>query len=56
MIVPEVDQARASLGAMVFVLARAVYIPAYLAGVPALRTAVYGVSMFGLLMMLLALL
>lgn len=55
-VVPEVDQAGAVTGAMVFVLARIAYIPVYIAGVPLLRTLVYGVGMLGLLLMLLALL
>ena len=42
--------ARALLGAEIFVAARIVYWPIYLAGIPGLRTAVYAVSMLGLVM------
>jgi uncharacterized MAPEG superfamily protein len=39
---------RALLGAEVFVFARLVYWPVYLAGIPVLRTAVWAVSIAGL--------
>jgi len=47
MIVPGVDMGRAVLGAQVFVLARVVYIPMYLFGVPLLRSAAYMVGLVG---------
>jgi len=40
------------LGATIWILARIVYVPVYLAGTAYLRTAVWGVSIVGLLMML----
>jgi uncharacterized MAPEG superfamily protein len=39
---------RAQLGATVFVIARVVYWPIYLAGIPGLRTAVWTVGIVGL--------
>lgn len=40
-------------GALVFLVARVVYVPAYVSGIPWLRSLVWLVSMFGLLMMVL---
>jgi len=54
-VVEGADMALAVQGAMVFVILRAIYIPAYMSGVPGLRTLAYGISMFGLLMMAAAL-
>lgn len=42
------DQSRLDLGARIFFYARVVYLPIYIAGVPVLRTAVWGVSIIGL--------
>jgi uncharacterized MAPEG superfamily protein len=42
-------------GAVVWLVARAVYIPVFAAGVPMLRTAVWTVSIIGLVMMLIRL-
>lgn len=42
--------AKAVLGAEVFVAARVVYWPIYLAGIPGLRTLAYAASMIGLVM------
>ncbi|MEL7258165.1 MAG: MAPEG family protein [Pseudomonadota bacterium] len=56
LIVPETDLALAELGAMVFVLARVVYIPVYVAGLPFIRSIVYSVGALGLIAMLIALL
>lgn len=39
-------------GAMVFLICRAVYVPAYLSGVPGLRSAIWMASWVGLAMML----
>jgi uncharacterized MAPEG superfamily protein len=44
------NPAKAVLGAEVFLAARLAYWPIYLAGIPGLRTAVYAVSMLGLVM------
>jgi uncharacterized MAPEG superfamily protein len=41
-----------ALGATIWILARIVYIPIYLLGVVYVRTAVYAISIVGLLMML----
>ena len=41
-----------SLGATIWILARIVYIPLYLFGIVYARTAVWGISIVGLLMML----
>jgi len=40
------------LGATIWIVARIVYLPLYLAGVPKLRTLAWVVSIVGLLMML----
>ena len=42
-------------GAAVWVIARAIYLPLYILGVPVLRTLVFGISLIGLIMMILAL-
>lgn len=55
LIVPEADVAAATTGAMVFVLARAVYLPLYLFAVPWLRSTAWTVGFIGLVMMALAL-
>jgi uncharacterized MAPEG superfamily protein len=41
-----------ALGATIWILARIVYVPIYLLGVVYVRTAVYAISIIGLLMML----
>lgn len=41
-----------AIGAMVWLGARIVYLPLYAAGVPVVRTIVFGISMVGLLMLL----
>ena len=46
----------AALGAQVYVWARTIYVPVYVLGIPVLRTFVWGVSMAGIVMMLVALL
>lgn len=56
LVVPEADAGQAVLGASIFVLARIAYIPAYLSAIPWLRTGCYGVSMLGLIIMLVAIL
>jgi uncharacterized MAPEG superfamily protein len=48
--------ADAVTGAWIFLIARVLYVPLYLSGVPALRTLVWVVSWVGLIMMLLPLL
>jgi uncharacterized MAPEG superfamily protein len=45
-------QQAGGLGATIWILARIVYLPAYLAGVAYLRTAAWAVAIVGLLMML----
>jgi uncharacterized MAPEG superfamily protein len=42
------EPARVELGATVFVIARVVYWPVYLAGIRGLRTVVWGVGVIGL--------
>jgi uncharacterized MAPEG superfamily protein len=42
------DNAQTLLGAQIFVVARLVYIPVYMAGIPVLRTLVWAVSIVGL--------
>lgn len=42
------NPARAELGAQVFLVARVVYWPIYLAGIPGVRTAVWSVGIVGL--------
>jgi uncharacterized MAPEG superfamily protein len=39
-------------GAVVWIVARIVYLPLYLVGIPVVRTAVWSISIIGLLMML----
>lgn len=56
LILPDADAVLAELGAMIFVLARAVYIPVYVAGVPFVRSVVYSVGALGLIAMLVSLL
>ena len=56
MIVEGVDMGQAIFGAQLFVVGRLVYAPIYIAGIPIARTAAYGVSMFGLLLMVIAIL
>ena len=40
------------LGATIWILARIIYLPVYLIGTPYVRTALWGISVVGLLMML----
>lgn len=47
--------ATAITGGWVFLIARVVYLPLYLAGIPGLRTLAWGVSWVGLVMMILPL-
>ena len=51
-----VHNSMTALGAQVFFWARVVYIPVYAAGLPAVRTGVWGVSVVGIVMMLTAVL
>ncbi|WP_135500993.1 MAPEG family protein [Roseovarius aestuariivivens] len=54
LIVDGADIALAETGAMVFVLARAVFISVYVAGVPYIRSVVFTTGLFGLGMMAMA--
>ena len=45
------NQEAEAYGALVFLVARVIYVPAYISGIPWLRSLVWLVSMFGLLMM-----
>lgn len=56
MILPDSDTAQALLGAKLFVFGRLAYIPAYLSGVPWVRSAMYGVGLLGCVLILLAIL
>ncbi len=56
LITPEADQSIALRGAQTFVLSRLVYLPAYISGVPVVRSAVFMLGWCGLLVMALALL
>ncbi len=51
MIVPQVDTAFAVLGAQVFVLARAAYLPLYVLAVPLARSVAFTVGFIGMVMM-----
>ena len=51
-----VHNSMTALGAQVFFWARVVYIPVYAAGLPAVRTGVWGVSVVGIVMVLSAVL
>ena len=55
LIVPEVEMAMATTGAMVFVLARLAYLPLYALAVPVVRSGVFLVGWGGMAMMGLAL-
>ncbi len=46
----------AKTGALVFLIARALYVAIYIAGIPVVRTLMWGVSWVGLVMMLMPLL
>lgn len=51
----EKSGSQTALGAQIYFWARLAYLPVYAAGIPFLRTLIWGVSMAGLLMVLLAL-
>ncbi len=53
-VAPEASQA--NTGALVFLVARVLYVAVYIAGVPVVRTLLWAVSWAGLVMMLLPLL
>lgn len=55
MVVPGADMAQATTGAAVFVLARVVYLPLYMAAVPAVRSGVFMIGWGGMIAMGLAL-
>jgi uncharacterized MAPEG superfamily protein len=55
LVVRGVDEGLAIQGAWVFLISRALYVPAYLAGMFAVRSAVWVVSWVGLVMMIVAL-
>jgi uncharacterized MAPEG superfamily protein len=46
---------RAALGAQVYFWARVAYVPAYAAGIPYVRSLIWGISLLGILMVLSAL-
>ncbi len=48
------DGRLAELGALIYLLARAVYLPIYVIGIPVIRTLVWIVSLLGLLMVVTA--
>jgi len=50
------DAPQAQTGALVFLIARVLYLPIYMAGVPVVRTLTWAVSWVGLVLMLLPLL
>ena len=54
-IVKEVDHGIANTAAMVFLLARTAYIPAYASGIPLVRSVAFFASLAGLVMMILPL-
>lgn len=56
LIVPEVDMDMATTGAMIFVLARLVYLPLYLMAVKLVRSVIFMVGWVGMIMMAVALL
>ena len=56
LVVPEADMAQASLGAMLFVLARIAYLPLYILAVPFLRSGAFVLGWIGTVLMGLALL
>jgi uncharacterized MAPEG superfamily protein len=48
--------ALATTGALIFLIARVIYVPLYLSGIPAVRTLAWVVSWVGLILMLMPLL
>jgi uncharacterized MAPEG superfamily protein len=54
-VVSEQGGERAVLGAQVYFWARVAYIPAYAAGIPYVRSLIWGISLLGILMVLTAL-
>ena len=48
--------ASTALGAQLYIWARLIYVPVYVAGIPYLRSAVWGVSIAGIVMLLIPLL
>jgi uncharacterized MAPEG superfamily protein len=50
------NSAQTALGCELYLAARVVYLPVYLIGIPYLRTLVYGVSLWGILQLIEALL
>ena len=50
------NNATSALGAQLYFWARLVYVPVYAAGIPALRTAIWAVSIAGIVMVLIQLL
>jgi uncharacterized MAPEG superfamily protein len=48
------NNAQSALGAQLYFWARLVYVPVYAAGIPLLRTAIWAVSIFGIVTVLLA--
>ena len=48
------SNAQSALGAQLYFWARLVYVPIYAAGIPALRTAIWAVSIFGIVTVLMA--
>jgi uncharacterized MAPEG superfamily protein len=48
------NSAQSALGAQLYFWARLVYVPVYAAGIPLLRTAIWAVSIFGIVTVLLA--
>ena len=51
LVVPEADMGLAVMGAMTFVLARLIYLPLYLAAIPALRSTAFTVGWLGMIAM-----
>lgn len=54
-VVLKVNSPHTALGAQIYFWARLVYLPVYLIGIPYLRSLVWGVSFWGILMLLAAL-
>jgi len=54
--VAQLDNSRTYWGAMLYFWARVIYLPLYAFGIPYLRTAAWGVSLIGLIMVLTAIL
>ncbi len=55
-VLTHVNSAHTAMGAMLYFWARLIYLPVYIIGIPFLRTLVFAVSLYGIVLLLLPLL